>query len=293
MRRATAREADELTGFTIGGIPPFGHVRATRVDHGPRPGAVPGRVGGRWRCRPRSSRFRRGRSGPWRTRWSRRSRNRRACRRRLRPRLVASRAGRPPRRRPTDASERGGVTAPPSGSGSAGPTAGRQPRDATIVYPGGLRARWRWAGSGEGPAVFALTEAGGPLTDHGALAGSTFEELCRAELRIDGPTGPWTVRLASLDLRRAGRAGVGRPRAARREVRLPDVRVRRPERRAALVAPLGVAAAGGLRVAAPRPRARPGRDRDLRARARRNRRLAGRPQRRRDRRRSSSAGGSC
>ena len=27
---ATAREADELTGFTIGGIPPFGH-RATRV----------------------------------------------------------------------------------------------------------------------------------------------------------------------------------------------------------------------------------------------------------------------
>ena len=31
VRRATAREADELTGFTIGGIPPFGHVRPTRV----------------------------------------------------------------------------------------------------------------------------------------------------------------------------------------------------------------------------------------------------------------------
>ena len=31
VRRATAREADELTGFTIGGIPPFGHVRAARV----------------------------------------------------------------------------------------------------------------------------------------------------------------------------------------------------------------------------------------------------------------------
>jgi hypothetical protein len=46
--------------------------------------------------------------------------------------------------------------------------------------------------------VFALTEAGGPLTDHGALAGSGFEDLCRAELRIDGPAGPWTVRLASL-----------------------------------------------------------------------------------------------
>jgi outer membrane protein assembly factor BamB len=66
------------------------------------------------------------------------------------------------------------------------------------VYPGGLRARWRWGGSGEGPAVFALTEAGGTLTDHGALAGATYDELCRAELRIDGPAGPWTVRLASL-----------------------------------------------------------------------------------------------
>jgi outer membrane protein assembly factor BamB len=74
----------------------------------------------------------------------------------------------------------------------------RQPRDATIAYPGGLRARWRWGGSGEGPAVFALSEAGGSLVEHGGLAGSSFEELCRAELRIDGPAGPWTVRLASL-----------------------------------------------------------------------------------------------
>lgn len=31
VRRATAREADELTGFTIGGIPPFVHARKTRV----------------------------------------------------------------------------------------------------------------------------------------------------------------------------------------------------------------------------------------------------------------------
>ena len=31
VRRATAREADELTGFTIGGIPPFGHVQRARV----------------------------------------------------------------------------------------------------------------------------------------------------------------------------------------------------------------------------------------------------------------------
>jgi Cys-tRNA(Pro) deacylase len=31
VRRATAREADELTGYTIGGIPPFGHLQRTRV----------------------------------------------------------------------------------------------------------------------------------------------------------------------------------------------------------------------------------------------------------------------
>jgi len=31
IRRATAREADELTGFTIGGIPPFGHNQRARV----------------------------------------------------------------------------------------------------------------------------------------------------------------------------------------------------------------------------------------------------------------------
>jgi prolyl-tRNA editing enzyme YbaK/EbsC (Cys-tRNA(Pro) deacylase) len=31
VRRATAREARELTGFSIGGIPPFGHSRPVRV----------------------------------------------------------------------------------------------------------------------------------------------------------------------------------------------------------------------------------------------------------------------
>ena len=31
VRRATAREADELTGYTIGGIPPFGHSTRARV----------------------------------------------------------------------------------------------------------------------------------------------------------------------------------------------------------------------------------------------------------------------
>jgi prolyl-tRNA editing enzyme YbaK/EbsC (Cys-tRNA(Pro) deacylase) len=31
IRRATAKEANELTGFVIGGIPPFGHDRRVRV----------------------------------------------------------------------------------------------------------------------------------------------------------------------------------------------------------------------------------------------------------------------
>jgi hypothetical protein len=66
-----------------------------------------------------------------------------------------------------------------------------------VGYPGGIRARWRWSGSGQGPAVFALTEAGGTLEDLGPLVSPSFEELCRAELRIDGPGGIWTVRLAS------------------------------------------------------------------------------------------------
>jgi hypothetical protein len=70
-------------------------------------------------------------------------------------------------------------------------------RDAVVNYPGGLRARWRWAGSGHAAEVFALTEAGGELTDHGPLAGTDPDALCRAELRIDGPAGSWTARFAS------------------------------------------------------------------------------------------------
>jgi hypothetical protein len=70
-------------------------------------------------------------------------------------------------------------------------------RDATITYPGGLRGRWRWAGSGQGAAVFALSEVGGELRDFGPEVAEAPEVLCRAELRIDGPTGAWTARFAS------------------------------------------------------------------------------------------------
>jgi outer membrane protein assembly factor BamB len=56
----------------------------------------------------------------------------------------------------------------------------------------------RWAGSGEAAAVFALSEAGGSLVDLGELTGQDPDRRCRAELRVDTPAGPWTVRLASL-----------------------------------------------------------------------------------------------
>jgi len=72
-----------------------------------------------------------------------------------------------------------------------------EPRQAVVGLPGGLRARFRWAGSGGGPAVFALSEAGGDLVDHGPLVAPGFERLCRAELHVETPAGAWAVRLAS------------------------------------------------------------------------------------------------
>ncbi len=73
----------------------------------------------------------------------------------------------------------------------------RDPHDATVTYPGGLRARWRWGGSGQAAAVFALSEAGGSLVDLGSLVGEDPDDRCRAELRIDGPAGAWSARFAS------------------------------------------------------------------------------------------------
>jgi PQQ-like domain len=73
-----------------------------------------------------------------------------------------------------------------------------EPGNSTISYPGGLRARWRWGGSGSGPAVFALSEVGGNLVDLGSRVAADPEALCRAELRLEGPRGAWTARFASL-----------------------------------------------------------------------------------------------
>ncbi len=70
-------------------------------------------------------------------------------------------------------------------------------QQAVVSHPGGIRARYRWAGSGQGGAVFALTEAGGELHEYGARVSPGFERLCRAELRVEGPGGVWAARLAS------------------------------------------------------------------------------------------------
>jgi hypothetical protein len=73
-----------------------------------------------------------------------------------------------------------------------------QPQHGVVQYPGGLRASYRWAGSGAAAAVFALSETGGPLLDLGDLTGPDPDARCRAEVRVETPSGPWTVRLASL-----------------------------------------------------------------------------------------------
>jgi outer membrane protein assembly factor BamB len=70
-------------------------------------------------------------------------------------------------------------------------------RQEIVAFPGGIRARFRWAGSGQGDAVFALTESGGTLHDFGDRISPAFERLCRAELRVERPGGTWAARLAS------------------------------------------------------------------------------------------------
>lgn len=73
-----------------------------------------------------------------------------------------------------------------------------EPGNSTITYPGGLRARWRWGGSGTAAAVFALSEVGGQLIDLGSHVGDDPDSLCRAELHVEGPRGAWTARFASV-----------------------------------------------------------------------------------------------
>jgi hypothetical protein len=72
-----------------------------------------------------------------------------------------------------------------------------EPRDAVVQYPGGIRVRYRWAGSGQTDAVFALSEAGGSLVDLGPQVSDDPDRLCRAELRVETPATTWAARLAS------------------------------------------------------------------------------------------------
>ncbi len=72
-----------------------------------------------------------------------------------------------------------------------------EPHVSSTGYPGGLRVRSAWGGSGDGAAVFALSEVGGSLAELGSIVSPTYERLCRAELRVETPAGPWAVRLAA------------------------------------------------------------------------------------------------
>jgi outer membrane protein assembly factor BamB len=62
-----------------------------------------------------------------------------------------------------------------------------------------LAARFRWGGSGTAEAVFAVSEATGALFEYGTDGDTTVSDsACRAELRVEGPTGSWTARFASV-----------------------------------------------------------------------------------------------
>ena len=73
-----------------------------------------------------------------------------------------------------------------------------EPRNATITYPGGLRARWRWGGSGSGPEVFALSEAGGALVDLAARRRRPRRRCAAPSCGSRARAAPGSARFASL-----------------------------------------------------------------------------------------------
>jgi len=82
-------------------------------------------------------------------------------------------------------------------AGTTGGGAIPEPKRSAVQYPGGLAARYRWTGSGGIAALTAMSEMGGDLVDHGPLVSAAPDRLCRAELRVEGPTATWTARFAS------------------------------------------------------------------------------------------------
>ena len=195
IRRATAREAHDLTGFTIGGIPPIGHPRPDPGDHGSRPRALPGRLGGR---RPPD----RGLPGPAGDAADARERDGGADRRGADAPIAAEAAAepsseaRPPVARRADPRGRRRRT-PRHDSRTPLMAARAAQRDHRL--PGRTAramalGRQRLGAGGLRP----VSEAGGTLIDLGPRVAADPDALCRAELRLEGPRGAWTARFASL-----------------------------------------------------------------------------------------------
>lgn len=78
------------------------------------------------------------------------------------------------------------------------------PHRRTVAYPGGLTAHYRWVGSGGRATLDAFpepdaasTQGAEPFTDLATLVGEGGVRMCAAELRLEGPSGRWALRLAS------------------------------------------------------------------------------------------------
>ena len=81
-------------------------------------------------------------------------------------------------------------------------------RQEIVACPGGIRARFRWVGTGQGDAALALGETGGALYDFGpgsprpssAPAGPTRESRARADtFAVEAVDGLWTTRTGFAD----------------------------------------------------------------------------------------------
>ena len=161
--RDAAREANDLTGFTIGGIRRSATRSPLRVVMDPDLGryetvwAAAGLPNAVFPVPPATC-------GSCRTRTSRRS-PRWSARPTWKPPSAADHSGERTRRHGGRAAQRGGDLS-------------RRPAGALAV--GGQRP---------GREVFALTEAGGSLLDLGTHVSTDPDALCRAEVRIEGPRG--------------------------------------------------------------------------------------------------------
>ena len=168
VRRATAREANELTGFTIGGIPPIGHLRPVRVIMDPDLGRYPVV----WAAAGTADRGLPGAAGH--------------------PPDAGQRHRRPDRRGPrAGPGSAAWSRAPPRRDDRRAATRRRRlpGRDPDPVHLGAAAARGLPSSPSPRPAARWSTTA--------RAISDAFERMCRAEMRVDTPAGPWTARLAS------------------------------------------------------------------------------------------------